>query len=290
MCLSIRLVSCIPGKIFSVPGRAVELERIQIAFPLSLMEQLSGWVETFPLLAWVSALCRARRLLLHLPGDVLELEEAATVLGMCPMVPLAFCPPPLTVLLPQWGLALSKNPLSFALSKHPRSLSSPQPLVCRGSAERWQKKSHLPWASDCAVNVRTLLQQLVAPWLPALRRKGVGLGMFMQWRERLVCWERRWWGHEELDTPTAPSGTQLNQHSSIPWLCPLGTGRGWVLEPCAALSFGTRRENLQRENFKWMDVGNRVGFVLVWIFFFKWFSSRPGGIYCKLRTWLLSEK
>lgn len=49
-------------------------------------------------------------------------------------------------------------------------------------------------------------------------------------------------------------GTQLSQPSSIHWLCPLSLGRGWVpepgcvtvLEPCAALSFGTRRENLQR--------------------------------------------
>lgn len=36
----IRLVSHIPGKIFSVAGRAVELGRIQIAFPPSLMERV----------------------------------------------------------------------------------------------------------------------------------------------------------------------------------------------------------------------------------------------------------
>ena len=107
----------------------------------------------------------------------------------------------LTVLVPQLGLVPSTNPLVLPSQSIPAA--SPAHSLCAGVQPSAGKKFQLLWASDRAVNVRMLLQQLVAPWLPALRRKGAGLGMFMRWREHLVCWERPWWGRGELDTPIA---------------------------------------------------------------------------------------
>jgi len=196
-------------------------------FPWASRSGLSSWVETSPLLAWVSAPHPLGASCWQGQEDWLLIKDGGTGDFSLSFVCLwlrewccgaegsGFCAGHVSHHSPsvpalshssaaQLGLVPTANPLFFwPLAASPQVL---QPTACaQGFSQALAKKSPLLRASDRAVNIQTLLQQLAAPRPLALRKKGAGLGTSMQWRDHLVCWGRHWWGRGEVDTPIALS-------------------------------------------------------------------------------------